>query len=101
MRLLALAALLLAGCAQPAPFFPKPADPAPVVAAAVKTEPSPAPAPRVAAAGEVRVVGARADGATCADCWTWPEILATLASAALFIWALIRLYRRKAKGPDA
>lgn len=98
MKPLALVALLLAGCAQPAPFFPKPAEPAPIAAtvpaAKAEAETSTASGPR-AAAGELRPVGQSKDE-SCASGWTLSEILSTLAAAAIFAWALLRLYRAKA-----
>ena len=100
MKPLALVALLLAGCAQPAPFFPKPAEPAPMAAtvppakAQIEAVTGTASGPR-AAAGELRPVGQSKDE-SCASGWTLPEILSTLAAAAIFAWALLRLYRAKA-----
>jgi len=92
LRILPLAFVaLLVGCAQPAPLLPQKPAPAPV--AAVPTPAASTPAPRVAAEGEVRVVGEPKP--ECAACWTLPEILGTLVAAILFILALVRLYRRK------
>lgn len=93
MKHLALAVLLLAGCAQPAPLIPQPPAPPPVAVVAPKAE-EPAVAPRPAAPGEVRLVGERKEKA-CGACWSLSEILAAVSAAVLFGWALIRLYRRK------
>lgn len=95
---LALLALLLGGCAQPAPFFPKPAEPGPVAAVTSKAEPTATPAPRGQRAGEVRLVGELKDEPACAACtWSLGEILAFLAAAAALGWGLVRLYRKKAE----
>lgn len=92
-KVLALGALLLAGCAQPAPLIPQPPAPPPVAAVAPKAE-EPGPASRPAAPGEVRLVGERKEKA-CGACWSFPEILSAATAAVLFGWALFRLYRRR------
>ena len=90
---LALLALALAGCAQPAPLLPEPPKPEPVAAVpAAVTAPTPAPKPP---APEVRLVGEPKEP-TCATCWSVAEILSALAASGLLAWALAKLYRAKA-----
>lgn len=90
LKPLVLAALLLAGCAQPAPLIPQPPGPGPVAA----TAPAAPSEPRPTASGDVRLVGERKERA-CGACWSFSEVLAAVTAAVLFAWGLIRLYRRK------
>jgi hypothetical protein len=84
------AALLLVGCAMPAPLVPQPPGPGPVATVTA----TPNSKAHKAAAGTIQET-ATSDETCAITGWTMGETLGAILAAVLFIAALVGLYRRK------